>query len=98
MPLYDFSCPHCHGIFEQRVAIVEIRVAQIRCQYCQQSLLATPMITGNTQIFSRSKWRPQSTAEQLAGPLVTGPGTEKNAARNSVLHHCKGMNCSVCGL
>ncbi|TCM68629.1 putative FmdB family regulatory protein [Acinetobacter calcoaceticus] len=98
MPLYDFQCVHCQGIFEQRLAMAQIGEAQLECQYCKQTILAKPLLTGRAQIQSKTKWRPQSSAEQLAGPLVTGPGTHKNAARNSVLHNCKGVNCSVCGL
>ena len=65
-------------------------------QYCKQQTLAKPMITGHQQINMKTKWRPNSGAEQLAGPLVGGPGTQKNSARNSVLHNCRGVNCSLC--
>lgn len=98
MPLYDFRCTHCDGIFEKRLAMTDIGSISIECHYCQKFNLAKPLITGNMKIHSKTKWRPQSTAEQLAGPLVTGPGTQKNARANSVLHNCKGVNCSVCGL
>lgn len=98
MPLYDFRCQHCEGIFEQRVAIARIITDEIECPYCYEFTLAKPMITGRHQIQMKNKWKPQSKAEQLAGPLVTGPGTDKNASKSSVLHNCKGMNCSVCGL
>lgn len=98
MPLYDFRCQHCSGIFEQRLAMSAIGEVEIVCTYCQQPNLAKPLITGNKKILSKSKWRAQSTAEQLAGPLVSGPGMQKNAVANSVLHNCRGINCSVCGL
>lgn len=97
MPLYDFRCQHCEGIFEQRLAMSAIGEVEIACVYCQQPNLAKPLITGHQKIVSKHKWRAQSTAEQLAGPLVGGPGTQKNVVASSVLHHCKGMNCSVCG-
>jgi hypothetical protein len=35
-------------------------------------------------------------AQQLAGSGVTGPGTHALAGRSSVLHNCKGYNCSIC--
>lgn len=98
MPLYDFRCQHCDGIFECRVAISDIATAQLRCVYCQQLILAKPLITGHQILKKRSKWKAGSAAEQLAGPLVTGPGTDQRSGRNSVLHNCKGVNCSVCGL
>ena len=98
MPLYDFRCEHCDGIFEQRVPIARIATDQIECPYCQAQTLAKPMITGHQHINVKTKWRPASSAEQLAGPLVEGPGTDKNSARSSVLHNCKGMNCSLCGV
>jgi putative FmdB family regulatory protein len=79
MPLYDFRCEHCEGIFEQRVPIARISTDTIECNYCQQQTLAKPMITGHQQINMKSKWRPSSGAEQLAGPLVEGPGTNKIA-------------------
>ncbi|MFW1752824.1 FmdB family zinc ribbon protein [Acinetobacter wanghuae] len=96
MPLYDFRCEHCEGIFEQRVPIARISTDTIECHYCQQQTLAKPMITGHQQINMKTKWRPGSGAEQLAGPLVEGPGTSKNSARSSVLHNCRGVNCSLC--
>lgn len=98
MPLYDFRCPHCDGIFEQRVGIAHISTEQIPCVYCNQRMSAKPMITGRQKIQMKTKWRPNSTAEQLAGPLVVGPGTHKNSSRNSVLHNCRGVNCSICEL
>ena len=45
MPLYDFRCEHCEGIFEQRVPIARISTDTIECNYCQQQTLAKPMIT-----------------------------------------------------
>ncbi|MCU4412723.1 zinc ribbon domain-containing protein [Acinetobacter sp. WU_MDCI_Axc73] len=98
MPLYDFRCQHCDGIFEERVAIAQIGCSELECHYCKQSTSAKPMLTGHHQIQVKNKWKPQSMAEQLAGPLVTGPGTQQNASKSSVLHNCKGVNCSVCGL
>jgi putative FmdB family regulatory protein len=97
MPLYDIRCQHCDGIFEKRLAIATIST-DIPCEYCQQDTPAKPMLTAQVQLKTNYKWQPQSKAEQLAGKGITGPGTAKGATRNSVLHNCKGMNCSVCGL
>ena len=96
MPLYDFRCEHCEGIFEQRVPIARIATDTIECHYCQTHILAKPMITGHQKIAVKSKWRPSSGAEQLAGPLVGRPVTQKNSSRSSVLHNCRGVNCSLC--
>lgn len=97
MPLYDIRCQHCAGIFETRLAIAALSTA-ICCKYCQQDTPAKPMLTAQVQLKNNSKWQPQSKAEQLAGQGISGPGSAKGAARSSVLHNCKGMNCSVCGL
>ena len=43
MPLYDFRCEHCEGIFEQRVPIARISTDTIECQYCKQQTLAKPI-------------------------------------------------------
>ena len=98
MPLYDFRCQHCEGIFEHRVAIAHINSNTINCQYCSKPTLAKPMMTGRNKIHIKTRWRAQSSAEQLAGPLVAGPGTQSNSPKSSVLHNCKGINCSVCRL
>lgn len=97
MPLYDIRCQQCDGIFETKLNISELN-SQIECKYCQQKTLAEPMLTGRVQFRTLNKWKPQNKAQQLAGAGAAGPGIEKNAARNSVLHNCKGMNCSVCGV
>lgn len=97
MPLYDICCQHCAGIFERQLPIAALS-SDIACSYCQQLTPAKPLLTGHVQLKTSSKWKPQSKIEQLAGQQVTGPGTHKNAGRSSVLHNCKGMNCSVCGI
>jgi hypothetical protein len=43
-------------------------------------------------------WRPASRSEQLAGAGVAGPGMQAGGGRDSVLHNCKGFNCSMCGV
>ncbi|ENX59107.1 MULTISPECIES: FmdB family zinc ribbon protein [Acinetobacter] len=98
MPLYDFRCECCEGIFEQSVPMASIARDNTSCPYCQKSMLLKPMITGHQKISVKNKWRPSSSAEQLAGPLVEGPGTSKKSARTSVLHNCRGVNCSLCEL
>jgi hypothetical protein len=56
------------------------------------------MITArNVQVSVTEQWRPRSQVEQLTGAGVTGPGTRAGAGRSSVLHVCKGGNCSLCG-
>lgn len=97
MPLYDIRCQHCDGIFERKLTISELNTLT-ECKYCQQFTMAEPMLTGRVQFRSVEKWRPQNKAQELAGANATGPGTHKNAGRSSVLHNCKGMNCSVCGI
>jgi putative FmdB family regulatory protein len=67
MPLYDFRCEHCEGIFEQRVPIARISTDTIECNYCQQQTLAKPMITGHQQINMKSKWRPLLALNNLQG-------------------------------
>jgi hypothetical protein len=56
------------------------------------------MITArNLQVSVTEHWRPRSPAEQLTGAGAAGPGTRATAARSSVLHVCKGGDCSLCG-
>lgn len=97
MPLYDIRCQHCDGIFERKLNISELNTLT-ECKYCQQFTLAEPLLTGRVQFRSVEKWRPQNKAQELAGADAAGPGMQKNAGRSSVLHNCKGMNCSVCGI
>ena len=96
MPLYDIRCSHCDGIFERRLAVASLHT-DIDCSYCKNLTNAVPEITSSRVAMSSvEKWKPRSLAEQLAGNGITGPGTKKNALRSSVLHNCKGIQCSVC--
>ncbi|MBC8751830.1 MULTISPECIES: FmdB family zinc ribbon protein [Paraburkholderia] len=97
MPLYDMRCPSCGGIFEKLLA-VSMRDNVLDCPYCEQCVVPETMITArNVQLNITERWRPQSQAEQLTGAGVKGPGTRAEAGRASVLHVCKGGNCSLCG-
>ncbi len=96
MPLYDIRCTSCDGIFEKRLTIASLH-SDIDCPYCEQSTKAAPQITSSrVAMNSVERWKPQSLAQQLAGNGIAGPGTKKNAMRSSVLHNCKGVQCSVC--
>lgn len=95
MPLYDIRCNHCEGIFEKQLPISELQ-SLIECNYCKQQTAASPMMTGSVKITVTEKWRPKSGAEQLAGPATGGPGTSAKSSRSTILHVCKGFQCSVC--
>ena len=96
MPLYDMRCPSCEGIFEKLIAVSK-REQPVECPYCEQSIAPQPMITArNVQVSVTERWRPSSQAEQLTGAGASGPGTRAKAGRSSVLHVCKGGNCSLC--
>lgn len=97
MPLYDIRCIHCEGIFEKLVSMQALH-GDVTCPYCRQSTVASPILTGGRVIVQvKYRWQPRNGAEQLAGQNVTGPGTHTNSPRGSVLHNCKGYNCSICG-
>ncbi len=95
MPLYDIACSHCEGIFERQLPISALQ-SMIECSYCQQQTIAHPMMTARVKINVTEKWRPKNGAEQLAGPATGGPGTSPKSARSTILHVCKGFQCSVC--
>jgi putative FmdB family regulatory protein len=96
MPLYDIRCTECDGIFEKRLSVSSLHT-DIDCPYCAQTIKAVPEITSSRVAMSSvERWKPSSLVEQLAGNGITGPGTKKNAMRSSVLHNCKGVQCSVC--
>lgn len=95
MALYDFRCEHCDGIFEQARAIQD-RNADTQCPYCHKITSVTPMMTGGHTLAVKNKWRPSSKIEELTGQRAGGPGTNPKAKRTSVLHACKGYNCSIC--
>ncbi|MCU0867979.1 MAG: zinc ribbon domain-containing protein [Burkholderiales bacterium] len=96
MPLHDFQCPHCEGIFETMLSAAKL-YSEIACRYCALPMTAAPMLTGRPMLRRVDAWRPTSQQETLTGAPVTGPGTNPGASRSSVLHVCRGMNCSLCG-
>lgn len=96
MPLYDYRCEHCEGIFEKSRSIKERR-DDVECPYCHQTTKAQQMVTGGfVSLAVREKWKPASKAQSLTGPNSSGPGTSPNAKRAWSLHTCKGFNCSIC--
>lgn len=96
MPLYDITCRHCAGTFEKMVALSALH-QPTACPYCQQQTAAAPEISGaRVGLRVVNTWRPGSKSEQLAGPGAGGPGAQAGSSRNSVLHNCKGFNCSMC--
>jgi hypothetical protein len=96
MPFYDFQCPSCEGIFEQRVALAQVGEGQIACSYCSEPMLASPMLTARPTIGRVDRWVPTSRVEHLTGPDPSGPGAYLGAKRSSVLHNCRGGLCSLC--
>lgn len=98
MPLYDITCSHCEGIFEKLMSVSTLYQA-VNCPYCRCETAAAPAISSARVGLRRiDSWKPRSQAEQLAGAGVGGPGTLAEAGRSSVLHNCKGFNCSMCGI
>ncbi|RXZ33784.1 zinc ribbon domain-containing protein [Oxalobacteraceae bacterium CAVE-383] len=96
MPLYDIRCSHCDGIFEKLLQIRELHGAT-ECPYCRQQTTAAPLLTGgHVALKVTQRWQPRNGAEQLAGMGAGGPGAHAGTARSSVLHNCKGFNCSIC--
>jgi putative FmdB family regulatory protein len=96
MPLYDIHCTQCAGTFEKMLKVGELH-ADLCCPYCHEQTPAQPAVGGGrVELRSTSAWKPQSLAQQLAGAGITGPGTHAKAGRSSVLHNCKGYNCSIC--
>lgn len=95
MPLYDIRCDKCDGIFEKLLTLRDLH-EELACPYCHSQTVAAPMLTGGHVFKVTEQWKPRNGAEQLAGMGVTGPGTHAGSARSSVLHNCKGFNCSLC--
>lgn len=97
MPLYDIVCSHCEGIFERILPVDKLRAAT-GCPYCGKETAAMPAMNGaRVALHVIHAWKPRSRSEQLAGNGASGPGTHAGAGRSSVLHNCKGFNCSICG-
>jgi putative FmdB family regulatory protein len=95
MPLYDIRCGQCDGIFEVLLAVRALH-GEIVCPYCQEQTMAAPLLTGGHALKVTERWKPRNGAEQLAGQGAGGPGAHAGGARSSVLHNCKGFNCSIC--
>ena len=96
MPLYDLRCTECEGIFEMMRPIAE-RGHDTVCPYCKQDVAVEPMMTGGrVRVKLAHRWQPSSKVEELTGQRAGGPGTNPNASRTSVLHTCRGFNCSIC--
>lgn len=97
MPLYDITCHHCEGTFEKLLSVSALH-QNIQCPYCSQETAASPLMTGGrVGLRMIDTWKPRNKAEQLAGAGADGPGMQAGASRSSVLHNCKGFNCSMCG-
>ncbi len=97
MPFYDLRCPACQGIFEKLLS-VSAREAPLPCPYCAAVIQPEAMLTGrNLTLSVKQRWVPSNRAEQLTGAPTVGPGMRAGASRSSVLHVCKGGNCSLCG-
>lgn len=97
MPLYDISCSHCEGIFERMLSVGRLHEVTT-CPYCSKDTMALPVLNGSrVGLQVVDSWKPRTKSEQLAGNGVGGPGTRVGASRSSVLHNCKGFNCSICG-
>lgn len=98
MPIYDIICEHCEGIFEKILPVAALH-QPTTCKYCNSSTTATPAKSAARVSLRRvDTWRPASRSEQLAGAGVAGPGMQAGGGRDSVLHNCKGFNCSMCGV
>lgn len=98
MPFYDIICEHCEGIFEKILPVAALH-GPVDCNYCGATTRATPAKSGSRVALRRvDAWTPRNRGEQLAGAGVAGPGLSAGAGRDSVLHNCKGFNCSMCGV
>ena len=96
MPFYDLICQHCEGIFEKMLPVSELR-GSTTCKYCGETTAVAPAVSASrVALRVVDTWKPRSRGEQLAGAGVAGPGMNARGGRNSVLHNCKGFNCSLC--
>lgn len=96
MPFYDIQCSHCDGIFEKMLSVTALHKSTL-CPYCEEMTTAVPTLNAaRVGMKILDSWRPASKAQMLAGAGVAGPGTSSRAVRSSVLHNCKGVNCSIC--
>ena len=96
MPLYDIKCSNCEGIRENARRREFARNAS--CPYCGKATTAMPAMSGSRVTMRLVEaWKPRSRAQQLAEAVQPAPATHAGAGRSSVLHNCKGFNCSICG-
>ncbi len=95
MPLYEDQCEHCSRVVTMLRPMAQ-RNDLAECIACQKGQLHLQISAPGTVIIKGGPFRAATPQQQLAGPKVTGPGTHRKV-RNSVLHQCKGPNCSVCG-
>lgn len=94
MPIYDYSCSHCHQT-TTRFLPVSKRHDAASCPQCGAGELHLQITAPRSLMFKDSPLRAMTPQQQLAGIQVEGPGTQKGI-RSSVLHNCKGPACSVC--
>ncbi|HSH30958.1 MAG TPA: zinc ribbon domain-containing protein [Thiohalobacter sp.] len=95
MPLYAYQCEHCSHVVEMLRPMAQ-RNELAECIACKKGQLHLQISAPRSVIIKGGPFRAATPQQQLAGPKATGPGTHQNI-RNSVLHQCKGPNCSVCG-
>lgn len=94
MPIYDYTCTHCHEISSRFLPISQ-RHEPGPCPVCATGQLELQITAPRSLFFKDSPLRALTPQQQLAGVNVTGPGTQ-SGVRSSVLHNCKGPSCSVC--
>ena len=94
MPLYEYRCEHCSDVVAMLRPVAQ-RNDLAECKACQTGRLHLQISAPGSVIVKGGPFRAATPQQQLAGPQVTGPGTQRST-RSSVLHQCKGPNCSVC--
>ncbi len=94
MPLYDYQCGSCHGMFSQLRSMAK-RHEPSSCSRCGTGQLHYRLTAPSMLISKASPFRAATPQQQLAGPSVSGPGTHAHV-KSSVLHQCIGPNCAVC--
>jgi putative FmdB family regulatory protein len=98
MPLYDYHCVECDELFEA-IKPIALRETHVACPDCGSASHVFLVITGFASITTKSRWKPASAAERLAGAPIRGPGATQRGTtprRNNVLHVCAGKNCAYC--
>ena len=100
MPLYDYHCKPCDRLFESFRSVAS-QNEPAQCPACNSNAQVFLVMTGFARIDTRTRWRPASPAEQLAGASVRGPGVvarggSRGAGRDTILHACSGSSCAYC--